>query len=107
MSKNGVNKATIALVVSVLLIGATLPKLQAQSHHFTNYSVEHGLQFVFVGALYQDPKGYLWAGGYGGLSRFDGRNFTHYGAQKNLVNHDVQSITGKDNGEIWIATLGG
>jgi len=62
---------------------------------------------VFVGAIYQDPKGYLWAGGYGGLSRFDGRVFTHYGAQRNLVNHDVQSIAGSESGDVWIATLGG
>jgi len=107
MSKVGPYKAVNLLIVVFLLIAGIPRQSSAQSFHFTNYSVEHGLQFVFVGALYQDPNGYLWAGGYGGLSRFDGRNFTHYGARKNLVNHDVQAISGTPGGEIWIATLGG
>ena len=79
----------------------------AQSCHFKNYSVEDGLHFIFVSALYQDSSGYLWAGGYGGLSKFDGMQFTHYGAKKNLVNHDVQSISGDQNGNLWIGTANG
>jgi len=101
----GIYRFVYTLIAAFFLL-IPISRLHAQSYHFTNYSVEHGLQFVFVGALYQDPTGYLWAGGYGGLSRFDGRNFTHYGAQRNLVNHDVQEIDGS-NGSIWIATLGG
>jgi len=78
-----------------------------QSSHFKNYSVEDGLHFIFVSALHQDNQGYLWAGGYGGLSKFDGLNFTHYGAKKNLVNHDVQSVSGDQIGNMWIGTANG
>ena len=107
MSKIGPYKVFFLLIFAFFVSCALPSNSSAQSYHFTNYSVEDGLQFVFVGALYQDPNGYLWAGGYGGLSRFDGRNFTHYGAQRNLANHDVQAISGTLGGDIWIATLGG
>ena len=64
----------------------------SQTYNFRNYSVEDGLAFVQVSAIYQDSKGFLWSGGYGGLSRFDGITFTNYGLKDGLNNNFVISV---------------
>ncbi len=83
------------------------PSANAQSSFFRNYSVDDGLAFVYVTAICQDIKGNLWAGGYGGLSKFNGNSFTNYGAKQGLVHHDVTSIANGRNGDLWIGTSKG
>ncbi|MCW3085728.1 MAG: hypothetical protein JWP12_3094 [Bacteroidetes bacterium] len=79
----------------------------AQSYFFKNYSVDDGLPFVQVSAIYQDSKGNLWTGGYGGLSKFDGYTFKNYTPHDGLLNYSVTSITEDENSNIWIGTISG
>ncbi len=79
----------------------------AQSYYFRNYSVEDGLPFINVSAIFQDAKGNLWSGGYGGLSKFDGITFTNYTPKNGLLNHSVTSITEDNQGNLWIGTIKG
>lgn len=79
----------------------------AQSYFFKNYSVDHGLPFVQVSAIYQDSKGNLWTGGYGGLSKFDGYTFKNYTPHDGLLNYSVTSIAEDEHGSIWIGTISG
>ena len=79
----------------------------SQSYYFQNYSVEDGLPFVNVSAIFQDSKGNLWSGGYGGLSKFDGVSFTNYSPKNGLLNHSVTSITEDNQGSLWIGTISG
>lgn len=81
--------------------------INAQQNNFRNYSVEHGLPFVHVYSLYQDSSGYLWSGGYGGLSRFDGFEFKNYTPRDGLANHWVTAITGDKKGNLWVGTING
>lgn len=81
--------------------------LTAQTYNFRNYSVEHGLPFINVAAIYHDSKGYLWSGAYGGLSRFDGKAFVNYSPKNGLANSSVTSITEDKQGNLWIGTLNG
>lgn len=81
--------------------------LKAQQFYFKNYSVESGLPFVQVFCLYQDSKGYLWSGGYGGLSCFDGKEFVNYSPKNGLINHYVNSICEDDSGVIYVGTVEG
>lgn len=81
--------------------------LKAQQFHFKNYSVESGLPFVQVYCMYQDSKGYLWSGGYGGLSRFDGKEFINYSPKNGLINHYVNAICEDDSGTIYAGTVEG
>src|SRR5665213_815906 len=77
----------------------------SQSYYFHNYSVEDGLPFVNVSIIFQDNKGNLWSGGYGGLSKFDGVSFTNYSPKNGLLNHSVTSITEDNQGNLWIGTI--
>jgi ligand-binding sensor domain-containing protein len=78
-----------------------------QSYNFRNYSVEEGLPFIGVSAIYQDIHGNLWVGGYGGLSRFNGKAFSNYSPKNGLANHRVLSITGDSSGILWVGTQTG
>src|SRR3990172_12543118 len=79
----------------------------AQSYNFQNYSVEDGLPFVDVSTIFQDSKGNLWSGGYGGLSKFDGNSFSNYSPKNGLLNHAVTCITEDKQGNLWIGTIAG
>ncbi len=79
----------------------------AQSTFFRNYSVEDGLPFTNVSTVFQDSKGNLWSGGYGGLSKFDGISFTNFAPKDGLLNHFVTTICEDKQGNLWIGTISG
>ena len=79
----------------------------AQTYNFRNYTVDDGLPFIQVYTIYQDSKGYLWSGGYGGLSRFDGKNFVNYTPKNGLLNHFVTSISEDKSGKLYVGTIKG
>ncbi|HXC06167.1 MAG TPA: two-component regulator propeller domain-containing protein [Bacteroidia bacterium] len=79
----------------------------AQSLNFRNYTVDDGMPFVEVNAIFQDSKGNLWSGGYGGLSQFDGKTFTNYSPQNGLANHHVFAIAEDAASRLWVGTLTG
>lgn len=91
----------------LLLFASASFLLRSQQFHFKNYSVESGLPFVQVYCMYQDSKGYLWSGGYGGLSRFDGKEFINYSPKNGLINHYVNAICEDDSGYIYVGTIEG
>ncbi len=78
--------------------------VKCQQYYFKNYSVENGLPFVQVSTLFQDSKGYLWSGGYGGLSRFDGKQFLNFNKKNGLIDHNVNSICESTSGDIFVGT---
>lgn len=90
-----------------VILSAFSRQSAAQSYFFKNYSVDDGLPFVQVAAIYQDSKGNLWTGGYGGLSKFDGYTFKNFTPHDGLLNYSVTSITEDNNGNIWIGTING
>jgi ligand-binding sensor domain-containing protein len=79
-------------------------KTEAQQFFFKNYSVESGLPFVQVSCMYQDTIGYLWIGGYGGLSRFDGKQFFTLSNKDGMIDHNVNAICSDDKGTLFIGT---
>ncbi|HXB39063.1 MAG TPA: two-component regulator propeller domain-containing protein, partial [Bacteroidia bacterium] len=82
-------------------------KINSQSYNFKNYSVEHGLTYIHIADIFQDDKGYLWTGGYGGLSSFDGLRFTNYSPRNGLVHYSVRAITQDTDKNIVIGTIEG
>lgn len=81
--------------------------LLSQQYNFKNYSAESGMPFVQVSCMHQDQLGYIWSGGYGGLSRFDGKVFLNYSPKNGLVNHYVNAICSDDSGYVYAATAKG
>src|SRR5580704_14010266 len=67
-------------------------QIHAQRFPFHNLSVDEGLMQSQATCLAQDKTGYLWIGTLGGLSRYDGRNFTNYSIKNGLLNNSVWAV---------------
>ena len=78
---------------------------------FSTISAEDGLSNDSVYCLMQDSRGFVWAGTFGGLDRWDGKEFVSFkpggvpGAS--LSASVVFALAEGAGGEIWIGTDGG
>src|SRR5688572_17643705 len=54
--------------------------------------------------MFQDSNGYLWSGGYGGLSRFDGKQFVNFNRKNGLIDHNVNAICADSKGSVFVGT---
>ena len=98
----------IGRTAGVFLLLFSTPALWAQSYHFQNYSVEHGLAQSTILATLQDQNGYLWiATDGGGVSRFDGLSFETFTVEDGLTNNAVSSIMEDADGDLWFGTHDG
>jgi ligand-binding sensor domain-containing protein/type II secretory pathway pseudopilin PulG len=87
----------------LLLILQTV--VSAQRYNFANYSVEEGLPQSQINSIYEDTRGYLWFGTFGGgLSRFDGINFVNYNEEQGLSCSFVRSISQSQSGNLLVGT---
>jgi ligand-binding sensor domain-containing protein len=98
---------TYPLYLSCILFLISWIDLSAQQYNFINYSIEDGLAQSQVQTIYQDKKGYLWLGTYGGLTRYDGKSFVNYSKENGLLDNRINCIVENNNNEIYVATLGG
>jgi len=98
-------KARLLVVFLFLLL---LTKITcAQEYHYDHYTIRDGLVQMQVMTLFQDSKGYLWAGTKLGASRFDGINFTNFTQQNGLPRSYVHYITEDSLGRILLLTRAG
>lgn len=79
----------------------------SQQYYFKNYSAENGLPFVQVYAIYQDSKGFIYTGGYSGVSSFDGKEFTNITTKHGLSDNNVNAICEDDQNRIIVGTKTG
>ena len=68
------------------------------------YSTNEGLPNEFMTFVFEDSKGTLWFGGYGGLSKFENGSFTNYTTNEGLVGNYVRTIYEDADGVFWIGT---
>jgi len=76
----------------------------SQQYYFKNYSAENGMPFVQIYSIFQDSKGFLYTGGYNGLSRFDGKVFTNINSKAGLPDNSVNAICEDKYGRIVVGT---
>ena len=70
--------------------------------------VEQGMASSFVGPIVEDKNGNLWFGtNIGGVSKYDGKSFTHFTKKEGLSHYRVGSIIEDKNGHLWFSTFGG
>ena len=89
MSKNW--KSGLFLILAYCCVYSAKSQNSVSSQKsFITYSVNQGLSQSSVYSLYQDKKGFIWAGTAEGLNRFDGYKFKTVkrieGAEKGLKN---------------------
>ena len=100
-------KRLFLLFTFILLVSQLWP----QQFFFTNYPIEKGLSQSVVNCVFQDSRGYIWAGTQNGLNRFDGYNFKIFSYNpadsSSLSNSWIYSIDEDSLGNLWIGTKGG
>ena len=79
------------ITASVILVSFFL---NAFSQEFATrlYTPKDGLVQAEVYCVTQGPKGYLWIGTLGGISRFDGLEFKNYTEQDGLISNSVYQM---------------
>jgi PAS domain S-box-containing protein len=70
-------------------------------------SVPDGLINSSVRAILRDSQGVMWFGTSGGVSRYDGEQFTNYTTQDGLVHRETWAILEDRSGNLWFGTRGG
>ncbi len=70
------------------------------------YSTADGLPSEFMTVIYEDSRGRLWFGGFGGLSEFKDGKFINYTTAQGLTGNYVRSIYEDADGTLWIGTYG-
>ncbi|NRB53901.1 MAG: hypothetical protein HRU41_40000 [Saprospiraceae bacterium] len=79
-----------------------------ESGTITFYTQKEGLTDHQIESILVDRKNNLWCGSQRkGVTRFDGRDFTHFSTKEGLSNNTVESILEDSQGNIWFGTFGG
>lgn len=101
----------IVFLFGLYLIGAQGIMAQAIRTKFSRLGIEQGLSGSSVNCIYQDNKGFLWAGTSDGLNRYDGLKFTvfkHKSFKSNSLSANwVSAILQDKYNRFWIGTQGG
>ncbi len=91
-------------VLGALLGSAFAAPAAAQQYQFRQYS---GLPQEQALSVFQDRRGYIWVGTYGGVARYDGARFRTYGLGDGVPNSTINVIGENADGEVVIGTRGG
>src|SRR6185295_17857511 len=92
------------------------PEAVSKEHNpqnFSSFNKMHGLKADEVLCMLQDKNGNIWFGTWeGGVSRYDGKYFTHFTEKEGLTNkgpnnNNVLSIFEDKSGNMWFGTEGG
>ena len=98
--------AATTLAVVVFLVGSAATA-KAQQHAIKHYSNADGLPQAQVLSVFQDRRGYMWFGTYGGVTRFDGAEFMVLTSADGLVGNVVTAIAESRGGRIFFGTRDG
>lgn len=75
-----------------------------QNDRFIHHNRTSGLINEVIKALGEDQFGNFWFGSEGGLIRFDGLNYTSYGADNGLHELNIHSLLINPDQTIWVGT---
>ncbi len=81
--------------------------VHSQQLYFKYYTINEGFPHAQVWDIYQDRYGYMWFATAGGVSRYNGIDFTTYTKDDGLISNVVRSVFQDDNGKLWICTEDG
>lgn len=96
-------RAAWGLLLGVLAGGG----LRAQVLPFEVLGGEAGIPQSQVTHVVQDGKGFLWVATWGGLARFDGRDFQSFFVEDGLPSNRVAELLAARDGTLWAATAAG
>jgi ligand-binding sensor domain-containing protein/signal transduction histidine kinase len=103
------NSKYFFIIVLFLIAGSVYSQVQPQQ--FQRLDARNGLSHNSVLTIFQDSKGLIWLGTYGGLNKYDGYKITTYrtehGNKNSLQANSIVAIHEDINGMLWLGTFGG
>ena len=97
------------LIIGVLIfaLGRSMSaetQLHSDNYLVTEWQTSDGLPENLVSSFVQTRDGYLWAGTFGGLVRFDGLRFVTFGVYNSdaFFNDRIKTLYQDHNGDLWI-----
>ena len=81
--------------------------VSSQNYNIKHYTIEDGLLHSFVNDIIQDSQAYIWLATGGGLSKFDGKEFTNYTMKNGLISYRLVSLCEDNESNIWIGSSAG
>lgn len=70
--------------------------------HLIHYKKE--MFFNSIITILEDHQGNIWIGSGGGISKYDGKNITHYSAKEGLIGQTILSLHEDRKNQLWIGT---
>lgn len=110
MSKKTISAAIFTVFLLLLSPAATQMAFAQESNPLTDliqivYNDQNGLPTSEANAVLQTADGYLWIGGYGGLVRYDGREFCNYSTEESgLTSSAIRALFEDRDGNLWVGT---
>jgi ligand-binding sensor domain-containing protein len=95
-------RAIILFGIFFLWIFFAASTANAQQYFFTGYTPRNGLVNNRVSSIFQDSKGRIYFGTFGGLSIYDGAHFINYTTSDGLASGLINDIVEMGDDSIWI-----
>ncbi|QOJ28311.1 MAG: ATP-binding protein [Ignavibacteriales bacterium] len=93
-----------ATLLYILLFAAAADSFPQS--RYTHYGAAEGLSQLNVRSIVQDKQGFLWAGTWDGLNRFDGYNFLtfhhDFTDSSSIANSNILSLGTDQDDRIWV-----
>jgi signal transduction histidine kinase/CheY-like chemotaxis protein/ligand-binding sensor domain-containing protein len=91
-----------------LWVGTTRQGLEVFQHGtWTHYGVEDGLGSLAVRELYQDSRGAVWVGTWGGLTRFENGKTTLFNTRSGMPHDSTTVVYEDEQNTLWVGTPAG
>jgi signal transduction histidine kinase/ligand-binding sensor domain-containing protein/DNA-binding NarL/FixJ family response regulator len=89
-----------------LIIFAVFLNTKTYCIRFNHLTTDEGLSQISVKPLYEDERGFIWAGTRDGLNLYNGNNVQFFKHEKNssntIISNRVDKIVGNKNGKIFL-----
>ena len=83
-----------SVLIFILLLSGRTCILHAQDEKkFQLYTTGNGLSDNYITGVVQDCQGYIWAGTYRGLNRYDGKQFIQFHSSSNIKSLPDEGVT--------------
>ncbi|HAM10545.1 MAG: hypothetical protein A2X05_08955 [Bacteroidetes bacterium GWE2_41_25] len=113
--KDGIKLPEIIKVNEICVLSRAPEIVQAKTAHskeinpmnFSSLSKIQGLRHDQIRNMAQDKAGNIWLGTDDGLTKYDGKYFSHYTTEQGLNNNLILSVCIDINENLWIGSFGG
>jgi signal transduction histidine kinase/DNA-binding response OmpR family regulator/streptogramin lyase len=99
------------LILLLLFAGIGLPAQTGEAFRTEHFSTKDGLSHRWALCVHQDTKGYMWAGTYDGLNRYDGNDFVVYRPSANgkfpVAANFIYQIAETADGKFYVSSMHG